>query len=200
MIGVDKVIYKMMIPPIEVGNFDELSKKQAEEHFKWYVDEIPFRLNQLEEYANAVMNANLVFDKKPSSLVTIWEWFESIMVTEKKTEKEINKEFEMYPQWLHNRILENDIKFTIDTLVVGMDIAIYFGETFIRNNPTIKWGYFTKPRKRASVNRPVLLGFVGQQDLDPREIILNCMRKSLRGKNPNLLLNLYNIWIDEIKK
>lgn len=40
--------YKMMIPPFEVGNFRELNKKQSDEHFKWYISQIPFRMEQLQ--------------------------------------------------------------------------------------------------------------------------------------------------------
>jgi hypothetical protein len=192
--------YKMMIPPNDIGDFREISNKQAEEHFNWYVSQIPFRLIQLKEYFNVIMNANILFDNSPFSLIQIWEIFETIIETEKKTEEELKSELERYPSWLHDRLTENDFKFTVNTLAIAMDIAIYFGETIIKNNPAVHWGYFTKPKKRASVNKPVLVGFIGEQDIDPREIVLNCMRKSLRNRNSSLLLNMFNIWCNEIIK
>lgn len=189
--------YKMMVPPIEVGNFVDLSKKQAEIHFNWYLNEIPFRLSQLEKYANE-SKSKIVFNQEPYSLIAIWKWFENLITVEKKSKREIEKELSQYPIWLHDSIVENNEKFSSETLILGMDISIYFAQTFIKNNPSIHWGYFTKPKKRASVNKPVLLGFCGEQDLDPREIVLNCMRKSLREKDENMLLNFYNVWKNEI--
>lgn len=188
----------MMVPPFEIDDFAKLSTKEAKEHFNWYISQIPFRLQQLEKYLNEELKENIKFDFSPSSLLDIWKCFESYVKTDKKTNKEIKEELEKYPQWLHESILETDYKFTVESLVVGMDIAIYFAETIIRNNPVIKWGYFTKPKSRMSVNKPVLLGFQASQDLDPREIVLNCMRKSYENKQFDRLFNIYNIWVEEI--
>jgi hypothetical protein len=190
--------YKMMVPPNEIINFSELRKKQVDEHFNWYVSQIPFRIRQLENYVNSELGENLEFDFSKKSLIYIWQWFEKYIKTEKKTENEMNEELIKYPQWLHSTILEEDYKFTLDSIILDMDLAIYFAETIINNNPTIKWGYITKPKNRMSVNKPVLLGFKGGQDLDPRNIILNCMYSTIENKDSQMLFNLYNIWIDKI--
>lgn len=190
--------YKMMVPPIEVGDFRELSKKQTDEHFKWYIAQIPYRLEQLQTYINNEKKVNVKLDFSKNSLVRLWQWFENYMKTEKKSNEELAIELRKYPEWIHERINDQEYKFTLETMIIGMDLALYFAETIIKNNPSIEWGYFTKPKNRMSVNKPVLIGFKGGQDLDPREIILNCMRKSERDKNPERLMNTYDIWIDEI--
>lgn len=190
--------YELMIPPKEVGDFWKFSKEDAKEHFEWYISQIPFRLKQLEEFLNNECDTNLTLNYEPSSLIPLWEWFENNIKVEKLTEEEIQEELKKYPEWLHEEIRKNDTKFTTLSLAIGMDIAIYFAETFIRNNPSVKWWYFIKPKSHISVNRPVLLGFINKVDLDPRRIVFTCMQKSMEEKNSNRLFNAYNTWLEYI--
>ena len=47
------MIYKMQIPPFPVKSFDLLTTRQAKEIFKWYTDDIPARLDQLQKCIDA---------------------------------------------------------------------------------------------------------------------------------------------------
>jgi len=107
---------------------------------------------------------------------------------------ELKKEFAKYPEWLHSEILRT--KISPETLSCGMDIAIYFAEVVVREScGQISWGYFTTPRNRISVNEPVLLGFKGNMDMNPRLLIVNCTRRSSREANRNRLIDLYHTWM-----
>lgn len=82
----------------------------------------------------------------------------------------------------------------METMIYGLDIAIYFAEVIVRNNPSIHWGYYVKPKNRSSVNQPVLLGFKFDKEMNPREIVVNCIRKSDKELDPNRLYDLYHVW------
>lgn len=88
---------------------------------------------------------------------------------------------------------------SIETHMFGIDIAIYFAEVIRKNSADkIYWSYYSKPQNRMSVNRPVLLGFRAEMDLDPELIISNCTLQSSEEHNGRRLFNLYKVWIDYI--
>ena len=39
--------YPLMEPPFKVKSFDEMNKKEATQHFNWYIGEIPNRIQLL---------------------------------------------------------------------------------------------------------------------------------------------------------
>lgn len=53
------MIYKMQIPPFPVKSFDLLTTRQAKEIFKWYTDDIPARLDQLQKCIDADVNGTV---------------------------------------------------------------------------------------------------------------------------------------------
>lgn len=55
-------------------------------------------------------------------------------------------------------------------------------------------GYYTKPKRMASVNRPVIMGFKAGKDMDPQGIIYTCTLKSAEKKEKMRLLDVYNVW------
>ena len=186
----------MMIPPFEHDGFENLKKDEAKEYFEWYVNQVEYRIEVLK---NCVLSESegVMFDYTPDSLVALWSWYEKKIKIVNKTKEEIEQEMSRYPNWMHNEI--SNTKISVDTLKYGMDIAIYFAEVIIRNTDgRIHWGYFTSPKKRMSVNEPILLGFMGDMDLNPRLIVLNCTRRSSRENNNNRLLEMYNVWMNYI--
>lgn len=189
--------YKLMIPPFEFKGFDNMNKKQAEEYFQWYLSQIAYRIEVLSDYVQKD-GVKVKFDYSVESLIPIWEWYQSKIILESKTEEELEKDKERYPKWMEDEISKT--KISLETWKFGMDIAIYFAETVIENNNgKIYWGYFTKPKNRMSVNRPVLLGFMADMDLDPCLIVENCTRKSSRELQKTILYDMYNVWQDYIE-
>lgn len=97
------------------------------------------------------------------------------------------------------KLKECDKKLSIDTLTLSMDIAIYFAEVFIRNFSNIEWGFVTKPKTLAYVNRPVLVGFSSKVELDPRNILFNLTLKASNGNvDPNALYEMFNVWKNDV--
>lgn len=190
--------YPLMVTPFELVTFEDMNKKQVEEYFQWFMSERENRLRQLEQYANYNNNHKIAFNKSSESLIPIWEWFESQIEWEEKSSEEIQEELRNTPQWLHQEILSNTKRESVLTIALACDIAIYFSETMIFNNPQIKWGYLLKPKKLDGVKQPILLGFKHGISVNPRRLVSVCLLRSSRNSNKYELYETYNIWIEEI--
>jgi len=80
----------------------------------------------------------------------------------------------------------------METLDIGMDIAIYFAEVIRKQYPEkIDWGYFTKPKNQMYVNQPVLLGFRADIPLCPTQIVKVCIWKSSENAKKTRLYDVY---------
>ena len=88
----------------------------------------------------------------------------------------------------------DDEKFSYYSLNLIFDVGDYFAEVIVRNNPSIHWGFFTKPKDRAGVNCPILLGFKYDKDFDPSVIVSNCAYPSEGIWNNKKLYEVYNHW------
>ncbi|MCR6545559.1 hypothetical protein NVS47_08550 [Dehalobacterium formicoaceticum] len=190
------MIYKMMEPPFEMNDFELMNKKEAKQHFDWYVAQIPERIVMLQEYLSIIAEKEIHLDYGVDSLRTVWELFETEIKLVPKSKEEIEKELKETPDWILDEIELTNL--SQETLIVAMDIAIYFAEVFVKNNEGIYWSFYTKPKSRSSVNRPILLGFKNGADMDPRVILLNCCDDSLHNNDPELLVKLYHIWCEKI--
>ncbi len=194
--------YEYMVSPFdEFKDFEEMKKKEAGEYFNWYVNEIYNRINYLDEYIKKDTNSNVSFlDYTPESLMSLWDWFQTKITFVEKTQEEIECEAEEFPKELQYIAYENTQKISIQTLGITTDVANYFAEVIRKNNPSVYWGYFTKPKNQMSVNEPVLLGFGRKGVLNPRLITHNCVWKSLDSKNERMLYDLYYVWLEYIDK
>lgn len=186
-----------MVPPFDFKEFDKFNKKQAEVYFQWYLSQIVHRIEVLNKYIKND-GFNIKFDYSVESLIPIWEWYQKKIIVECKTEEELEKEKKKYPKWMESEISKT--KISLETWKFGMDIAVYFAEVVIKNSSgKIYWGYFTKPKNRMSVNRPVLLGFKADIEMDPRIVVENCTRKSIRHLQKSILYETYNAWQEFIE-
>ena len=184
--------YEYMISPVKNYDFFEFTKEEAKIYFNWYMKEKGHRIEMLEEYVHNA-GVDIDFDYSPESLIPLWRWYETIIVSEKKTEEEIEKEKKKLPEWVHDQISYE--KISMNTLKFGMDIAIYFAEVIIRNSDgKVHWGYVTKPKNYINVNRPVVSGFKAGKDLNPSRTVHVLTLKSEEEKNEKRLYNSYYVW------
>ncbi len=187
------MIYEMMIPPFERVDFIEMNKKQAQEYFEWYMNQIEDRITMLLTKIK-MDGVNAEFDFSEESLIPLWEWYEKKISLRMLDNSEYQDRVNKYPEWMKQYISEKDLSF--ETIMFGIDVSLYFAEVIIRNNgDKIKWGYFTKPKNRSSVNEPTLLGFKYDKDLNPRLIVENCTRKSSEEKRSTRLFDVYKVWM-----
>lgn len=189
--------YEMMMPPFKHGEFIDMKKKEVQQYFDWYVSQVNYRIDILKKYIEKECLEDIL-DYSVDSFIPLWEWYEKKIEFVQKDVEEYKSEINKHPIWMQSEILTTKISF--ETLKYALDISMYFAEVIIRNsNGKIKWGYFTSPKKRISVNEPTLLGFKGDMDLNPRLIVLNCTRRSGKESSNTRLLEMYNTWMAYIE-
>ena len=190
--------YPLMETPFVLVPYEEMNKKQVEQYFQWFMTEKDKRIMQLEQYINKSNMGKVVLNKSPESLIPLWEWFEERIEFEERSEKEMADLTNGKPEWMQEIIIQNTKKMTLLTMALTTDIATYFGDTLIHNNPSIRWGYLLKPKKLDGVKEPILLGFKGDISMNPRGIVHVCVLRCSRQKNKNELYETYNIWLKNI--
>lgn len=151
--------YPWMAPPFEMKPFEEMNKKEAKQHFEWYISQIPERIEVLKE----LTEHKISLDYSKESLIPLFAWYLSQITIYKLSDKEIEAELEdlrQYPDFVFEdekeRLLANPVELKREDYALAMDIAIYYGETIIKNYPQVKWTFFTKPKSYAYLNEPIL--------------------------------------------
>ena len=187
--------YIMMEIPAGMFSDDKITQNEIHQNFEHYIAQRDQRIEYLGAYINNT-GVNVKFDYSPNSLIDLWKWYETQIEIVEKPKKEWKLQISQYPDWMKDFVSKE--KISENTLKIALDVSFYFAEVIIRNNKKIEWGYFTSPRNRTSVNQPTLVGFVNDIDLNPRTIVLNCTRKSIRKKDEGILFNMYNIWMQYV--
>lgn len=151
-----KLKYNILIPII-VKPFEEFTKQETQEYFDWYISKIPERVQYLSTYSGVILDYSL------DSLVNIWVWFIKIAEKEKTPKiriKELKEQLKGLPKDIADAILqENREQLTLETIYIARDIALYYGEVYVRNNKPLYWGYHTDINKDSFANRPLIMGF-----------------------------------------
>ena len=99
------MIYKMQIPPFPVKSFDLLTTRQAKEIFKWYSDDIPARLDQLQKCIDADVNGTVQLTRGKDSLRPLWSWLVANIQLQELTESDLKESLDAVPKWLHEYIV-----------------------------------------------------------------------------------------------
>lgn len=184
-----------MIIPFVTVPFEEMKKKQAEQYYRWYVDTLDERVCRLQKHIMETGNT-LVLDKTPESLIGLWEWFEPRIELSQKTDLELEDEAKGFSERMRYHVMENSKKLSVETVTIAWDIAAYFGEVVIVNNPQIRWGYLSTPKKLNGVNRPRLFGFAGDMTVYVYGIIEVGIWKSLGRFDKMRLYDMYTVCKD----
>jgi hypothetical protein len=147
--------YLLMQPPFEIKPFKDMTKKEAQSHFDWYVGEIPTRIELLINAYSATSGMGKEdLDYSPESLIKLWHWYINNANIEEKPEEVKSFERAQYPEWIQKDL--SNKKISIGWMSIAMDIAIYFSECFIKEYGTVRWGFVSKPKSLAYINKPVL--------------------------------------------
>jgi len=181
-----------MIPSFEHIEFSEMTKKQAQEHFEWFVREIPARIKILMGAIEASGVKNMEqFDTTPESLSPLWAWLKDRIKTVPKSQEEMNELKSTLPSWVLDDV--SDWKLDSATLTLAVDVSLYFAEVFLKKYPHLHWGFKNKPKSDVDVNKPIVLGFKGGA-LHPPTVVVNLCRSHVKGKPNKDLLSLYEVW------
>ena len=115
------------------------------------------RIAYLQAYSGVILDYSI------DSLTDIWAWFLKIAEIEKTPRiklRELKQELKNQPKEIAKEVLKEQGKqFSLETEYIMWDVAMYFGEVYIRNNPSISWGYHTDKKLDSFANMPLLVGF-----------------------------------------
>lgn len=183
-----------MIPPLRFESFGDMNKKEAQEHFEWYISEAPRRIKQLKDFVDKFdLDKRVEFDYSPQSLVDLWSWYVKNVEILDKSETELANEIKSINPLIKNHIRNN--KISTMWLAIALDIGIYLAECMIRNNENLKWDVLFKPKSLMCVNKPVIIGFQNDLQMDTSNLIFIQTRKILKGqKKESALIELFNNW------
>lgn len=194
-----RLSYDILIPPIK-KTFEEFNSSEAETYFKWHISQLCNRIKYLQEYSNIALNYSV------DSLGDIWGWFLTVAEIEKTPKvkmNEIRRQLKGQPKEIAEAVLkEQSRQFTLETEYIMRDIAMYFGEVYVKNNSSISWGWHTDIKTDSFANMPLLVGFEDRDfeppfkvNFEPVEMLhiqaCNIFDNSQDDKD---LLNLYNTW------
>lgn len=188
--------YEIAYYPYEYPGFENMTKKQAEQYFNWYVSIIDERIAYLQNFIKED-GGGFLLDYTPESLKTLWEWFEPKMYLEEMPQEWYEEQLAKQPAWAREFIKKEDL--SQETKKIIFDVATYLGETMRKNHKDVlRWDYVKKPKNDVSFNRPVLIGFSSSK-FDPRLISQTCCYRYLRTHEQYELYDAYLIWQSKIK-
>lgn len=189
--------YKMMIPPFKIDEYSKLTKQQAQEYFDWFIQQIPERIEILLGAIKSSGEKNLEqFDMTPESLISLWSWLKKNIKTTLKSQDEMTELKNTLPSWIFEDV--KDWKLDSSTLILAMDVSLYFAEVFLENYSHLYWSILSKPKSHADVNKPVIIGFKNAPLYSPR-LINNLCSSYAEGDSSKNLLSLYEVWKSFIK-
>ncbi|MBR3611171.1 MAG: hypothetical protein IKL57_06935 [Oscillospiraceae bacterium] len=188
--------YEFAVPPFPL-EYEKWNKKQTQEYFDWFVEQVPIR-------AEYVLNKALTYygydPKKVTDteikLLLVWRWFLKFARLEETTaeEREANRPFveRFGKSW------EVLYKLTPVTEFFIRDIGMLLGQLLYDELGTLTWDIGGKPKSYVFYNHPILKGFYtppGTMEIDPIHIVgtpaSRLLKKTADEKD---LIVLYNKW------
>ena len=147
--------YSTIQPPFTL-NFSEMSKAELRNYFKWFQDITPERIAQLAFVVQSSPGfENWQSDFSPDSLNALGDWFAGQIETRPRTKEEID-DFNAKAPF---PIEISDSELTNRTFSLAMDIAMYLGQVFLKNHPSLKWDQPLGGKRNIDYGQPVLAGF-----------------------------------------
>ena len=200
-----KIKYEIPVPPVDKP-IQRLSQAEARQHFEWYMG----KLDERTAYLRSVTNLKL--DHSPDSLVPLWAWFlkhAQIEDTPAEVLTDLKNQLQIAGNLLIDVILdEHKTRFTLETEYMMWDIAMYLGQVFVKNHPSIFWGVYTGPKGDAFINCPVLMGFPNEIDPEKKgmpfpplhmvQVQASRILRQSAGKRD--LFRIYQIWEDKLRE
>ncbi len=191
------MIYEGVDPPLE-KDFYSLNKKEAMRYFEWFVSIIPKRIAMLRK-ACVSDGIGDILDYTPESLVPLWRWYLDDVRFEEQSREEYEARLASVPDYMWHHV--NQTVVARGYRLIAWDISIYFAECMLRACPKISWGIVFKPKNYVAVNRPILVGFENDLDLDTHQIVRTQMHRILdNGTDEGKLLHFFNIWRNKAPK
>lgn len=161
-VGHDRGFDRVVARQLDSLEPTKMTPKQARAYLKWFVSQIPERMDLLREYVESETEGML--DYSPESLISLWEWFEGKIELEMCTDEEIEQRILSHPIHIRDWFIEELVagklftftNFSNKSLSLALDIAMYYGEAIIKQFPAVKWGCKTTSKMDVDCNIPII--------------------------------------------
>jgi hypothetical protein len=187
--------YKIIQPPFTL-KFREMSKTELKDYFRWFLDSIPERINEL---ANAVSQTpgfeTWQPDYTPASLDMLGEWLAAQVEMRGRTEEELQevKNRSPYP------IDTSEKELTNRTFSLAMDTGMYLSQVFLQNHPMLRWDQEFGDKKYVDYGQPVLIEF-GPSPFNPvRMMVTQAYGLVSKNKTGKDLRRVYDYWSKQVR-
>jgi hypothetical protein len=186
--------YSVIAPPY-ILIFSDMSKKELDKYFNWYLEQIPIRIAILEKAIKGTSGfEDWKMDYSPESLDKLGEWFAKQVETKERAQEKI-KEMKACLAWPASELPVPKYELTNKTFSLAIDIGMYISQVMLKNIPGLKWEHNIEGSKKwIDYGQPGLSGF-GKIFFNPTRIILTfaygLIEKTFKG---NRLRELYEIW------
>ncbi|TAV82673.1 hypothetical protein [Rhizobium leguminosarum] len=186
--------YELINPPLPL-EFTALSKQALKQYYNWFLDVMPLRIKLLEEAVRAEAHPGWVADLSPESLVDLGDWFSNQVAIRPRTPEELKaiQAKLAFPMEVPAYDLDNK------TVLIAIDVGMYFGTTLMKNNNTLRWDQKIGSKKFADYGQPVIVGF-GAAILNPVRIAtMLAYGIADRSKTGARLAEVYKVWASMVK-
>lgn len=186
--------YSVIAPPFTL-KFREMSKKELESYYCWFIDIIPQRIAILIKSVKSTPGfEDWEPDYLPASLDKLGEWFARQVETRTRKDEEKLAIVSNSPLRLKN-VQIDDRELTNKTFSIAIDVGMYLSQVFLKNVHGLKWKQMLKGNKRNIDYGQPVFGNFGNIDFNPVRMMVTQAYGIVHGtKKGTSLKQLYEIW------
>jgi hypothetical protein len=187
--------YEIIQPPYTL-KFREMSKTELKGYFRWFLDAIPERLDELANTVRQTIGFETWQpDCTPPSLDMLGEWLATQVETHERTEEELKEIKSRSPC----PIVVSERELTNRTFSLAMDTGVYLSQVFLRNHPLLRWSQEFGSKTYVDYGQPVLIEF-DPSPLNPVRMLVTqaygLVSKDRAGKD---LRKVYDYWSKQVR-
>ena len=172
-------------------NFREMNRREADEYFSWFKQQIPVRIEMLQSIVG--LGAN-ISEFSPQSLTVLGNLLDENVEFRHLSGPEILHERANSPSWFQDIIPDKAL--SERTISLCVDIGIAFGEMLTKCHSSLSWVFHHKQKNDANYQQPVIVGFKHKVELNPVRLLTVVAYKVADGQvGQNQLTELFYTWI-----
>ena len=156
------VDYDLLVPPHGIA-YSSMTATEAKEDFKWFVAHIPDRMDYFTHRCANDMKINVnKLDCSSESLIIVWDWFMKTARMEDTPEEQLKIMREQALLFGESAIVKK--VYTVATRFMMRDIAIYWGQCFLKASNKLYWDYVQKPKSEVRIHQPCIRGLIANRN------------------------------------
>ena len=147
-------------------NFREMNRREVDENFSWFVQQIPVRIEMLQNIVG--LGAN-ISEFSPQSLTVLGNLLDENVESRHLSDPEILHERANSPSWFQDIVPDKVL--SERTISVCVDIGIAFGEMLTKCHSKLSWVFHHKQKNDVNYQQPVIVGFKHKVELNPVRLL-----------------------------